>query len=132
MEFTHFDKNGNAVMVDVTEKSDTVREALAAGMIQVSEKVYAAVKEGSVKKGDVLAVAATAGIMGAKKTAELIPMCHILPLTGCRVWFEMEPETCHVTSVLLSAGLLLRIAKDVCAMLQAFCFQLAYFFKGKA
>ncbi len=96
MEFTHFDKNGNAVMVDVTEKSDTVREALAAGLIQVSEKVYAAVKEGSVKKGDVLAVAATAGILGAKKTAELIPMCHILPLTGCRVWFEMEPETCRI------------------------------------
>ena len=92
MEFTHFDKNGNAVMVDVTEKSDTVREALAAGLIQVSEKVYAAVKEGSVKKGDVLAVAATAGIMGAKKTAELIPMCHILPITNCRVWFEMRPE----------------------------------------
>lgn len=92
MELTHFDQNGNALMVDVSEKADTQREALATGVIYVSEQVYQAVQEGTVKKGDVLSVAATAGIMGAKKTAEIIPMCHILPLTGCRIWFEMEAE----------------------------------------
>lgn len=92
MEFTHFDRQGNALMVDVSEKADTQREAFATGTIQVSEEVYQAVESGTVKKGDVLSVAATAGIMGAKKTSELIPMCHILPLTGCRIWFEMEPQ----------------------------------------
>ena len=90
--FTHFDSNGNALMVDVSEKADTVREALATGSIQVSDEVYQAVASGKVKKGDVLSIAAAAGIMGAKRTSELIPMCHILPLTGCRVWFEMEPQ----------------------------------------
>ncbi len=92
MELTHFDKNGHAVMVDVTEKADTVREATAAGKIRVSKEVYEAVQQGTVKKGDVLSVAATAGIMGAKKTSDLIPMCHILPLTNCRIWFEMKPR----------------------------------------
>ena len=79
-------------MVDVTEKSDTVREATAAGKIMVNQTVYEAVEAGTVKKGDVLSVAATAGIMGAKRTSELIPMCHILPITNCRIWFEMRPE----------------------------------------
>ena len=92
MGLTHFDHNGNAVMVDVTEKSDTVREATAAGKIMVNQTVYEAVEAGTVKKGDVLSVAATAGIMGAKRTSELIPMCHILPITNCRIWFEMRPE----------------------------------------
>lgn len=79
-------------MVDVTEKSDTVREAVAAGKITVSRTVYEAVEQGTVGKGDVLGVAATAGIMGAKRTADLIPMCHILPITNCRIRFEMAPE----------------------------------------
>lgn len=92
MELTHFDQNGNALMVDVTQKADTVREATAFGTIRVNDAVFSAVQGGTVKKGDVLSVAATAGIMGAKKTSELIPMCHILPLTGCRIWFEMEPQ----------------------------------------
>lgn len=92
MELTHFDKNGHAIMVDVTEKADTVREATAAGKIRVSKEVYEAVEQGTVKKGDVLSVAATAGIMGAKKTSDLIPMCHIFPLTNCRIWFEMKPR----------------------------------------
>lgn len=89
---THFDQKGNARMVDVSQKEDTVREAVAVGSIKVNDAVYQAVEAGTVKKGDVLAVAAAAGIMGAKRTSELIPMCHILPLTGCRVWFEMEPQ----------------------------------------
>lgn len=91
-ELSHFDENGKAVMVDVTEKQDTVREATAAGKITVSQAVYEAIEQGTVGKGDVLGVAATAGIMGAKRTADLIPMCHILPITNCRIRFEMEPE----------------------------------------
>lgn len=92
MELTHFDQSGNALMVDVSKKADTDREATATGTIKVNEAVYQAVESRTIKKGDVLSVAATAGIMGAKKTAQLIPMCHILPLTGCRVWFEMESQ----------------------------------------
>ena len=74
--FTHFNEDGNAVMVDVGEKAETKREALASGVIRMSEECFQKVKEGSMKKGDVLGVARIAGIMGAKKTAELIhPPC---------------------------------------------------------
>lgn len=96
MGFTHFDENGRAVMVDVTEKQDTVREATAEGVIFVSREVFHAVREGNVEKGDVLGVAATAGIMGAKRTADLIPMCHILPISNCKVHFEMDEEACAI------------------------------------
>lgn len=96
MGLTHFDKNGKAIMVDVTEKNDTVREATAAGKILVSREVYNAIEAGKIGKGDVLGVATTAGIMGAKRTSELIPMCHILPITKCSVNFEMDPEECAV------------------------------------
>lgn len=89
--FTHFDECGKAVMVDVTEKNETVRTATAAGTITVNEKVYRAIEEGTVEKGDVLGVAVTAGIMGVKRTSELIPMCHILPITNCQIQFEMNP-----------------------------------------
>ena len=96
MGLTHFDENGKAVMVDVTEKKDTVREAVAEGRIFVNKEVFRAIKDGTAAKGDVLGVAATAGIMGTKRTSELIPMCHILPITNCRVNFEMEPKDCAV------------------------------------
>lgn len=96
MEFTHFDENGRAVMVDVTDKRETVRTAVAMGEIYVSRQIFEAVKNGSVQKGDVLAVAATAGIMGAKKTSELIPMCHILPITNCRIHFDMDEKLCAI------------------------------------
>ena len=78
MGLTHFDENGKAVMVDVTDKKETAREAVAEGKILVNRDVFQAVKAGTVGKGDVLAVAATAGIAGAKRTSDLIPMCHIL------------------------------------------------------
>lgn len=96
MGFTHFDENGKAIMVDVSDKKDTVREATAAGKIKVSRAVYDAIEEGTVGKGDVLGVATTAGIMGAKRTSELIPMCHILPISNCRVQFEMDPQKCEI------------------------------------
>ena len=88
MEFTHFDNNGNAFMVDVSGKEPTHREAVACGRILVSREVYDAIIGHKVKKGDVLTVAQVAGIMGAKKTAELIPMCHILNLTNAKITFE--------------------------------------------
>lgn len=91
-KFTHFDEKGNARMVDVSEKDITMRQAVAKGKIRVSEVVYHAIEEGRVAKGDVLTVATTAGVMGAKKTWELIPMCHILQLTGCSIQWEMDPD----------------------------------------
>jgi len=97
MELTHFDEDGRARMIDVSDKAKTAREATATGSIQVNQAVYTAITEGTVEKGDVLNVATTAGIMGAKRTSELIPMCHILPLTGCKIKFEIEPETCTIT-----------------------------------
>ncbi len=96
MGFTHFDENGKAFMVDVTDKKETVRTAAAVGTIKVSKEVFDAVKNGTVGKGDVLGVATTAGIMGVKRTSDLIPMCHILPITNCRIQFEMDPEECAI------------------------------------
>ena len=98
-EFTHFKKDGSAVMVDVHEKPDTYRVASATGTIYVSPEVFAAVRDHTAKKGDVLGVARLAGIMGAKKNAELIPLCHIVPLTNCEVTFTMEEKTHTITAV---------------------------------
>ena len=91
-EFTHFNKEGNAVMVDVHAKDDTYRVAVAAGKIYVNEEVYAAIKGHTAKKGDVLGVARIAGIMAAKKNSELIPLCHIIALTDCEIRYEMHDE----------------------------------------
>lgn len=96
---THFDSQGNAVMVDVSEKQATHRTAVASGKIKVNQAVYDAIVEGSVKKGDVLGVARVAGIMAAKKTHELIPMCHPLLLTKCTVDFELLPDELAVKAI---------------------------------
>ena len=82
---THFDQQGNAVMVDVSEKAVTHRIAVASGKIFVNQAVYDAIVQGTVKKGDVLGVARVAGIMAAKKTSDLIPLCHPLMLTKVEV-----------------------------------------------
>lgn len=92
MEFTHFDADGNAVMVDVTGKTETVREACAQGYIGVSAECFGKIRQGTVEKGDVLSVARIAGIMGAKRTSDLIPLCHILNLTKVAVDFELLGE----------------------------------------
>ena len=97
MGLNHFDEDGKAVMVDVTEKSDTLRIAQAKGIIRVNCDVYEAIKRGTSAKGDVLAVAATADIMAAKKTWELIPMCHQIPIGSCKVDFEKNDERREVT-----------------------------------
>ena len=88
-KLNHFDAVGNAVMVDVGGKNLTERIAVASGKIFVSEEVYSAIESGSSKKGDVLGVARIAGIMAAKKTSEIIPLCHPLPLSHCSLDFEM-------------------------------------------
>lgn len=97
-DFTHFDKNGNAIMVDVSDKGETVREAIASGTIKMSEECFLKVKEGGMKKGDVLGVARVAGIMGAKKTSELIPLCHILNLSKVEIDFSLDDETSSITA----------------------------------
>lgn len=95
-EFSHFDKNGNAVMVDVSAKTPTFRTAVATGYIAVGPEIMAAVTEGNVKKGDVLGVARVAGIMGVKQTSSLIPMCHPLPIQECAVDFERDQENSRI------------------------------------
>ncbi len=96
MELTHLDKNGNAVMVDVSEKEVTHRTAIACGKILVSQEILASIKENTNKKGDVLAVARVAGIMAAKRTSELIPLCHLLMLTKCTVDFTINEEENYI------------------------------------
>lgn len=83
-------------MVDVSAKTETAREAVAEGRISMSRECFKKVKEGEMGKGDVLGVARVAGIMGAKKTSELIPLCHLLHLTKVEISFELEEETSSV------------------------------------
>ena len=99
MEFTHFDEQGNARMVDVSGKDVTHRVAVAEGVIAVSREVMEAIKGNKVKKGDVLTVAQVAGIMGTKRTPDLISMCHPLSLTNAAVTFEVDEETCKIKAV---------------------------------
>lgn len=93
MELSHIGENGYAKMVAVDEKSVTVRQAVAGGKIRMQAETLARIKEGGLKKGDVLAVAEVAGIMAAKKTSEIIPMCHNIVLDGCEIAFSYESET---------------------------------------
>ena len=98
MEFNHFDKNGNAIMVDVSEKPVTARTAVAVGSIRVSCEIIDAVQSGTAKKGDVLGVARVAGIMATKRTSELIPLTHPLPLTKVSVDFEVDADEHTITA----------------------------------
>ena len=95
-QFTHFDTDGNARMVDVSQKSETDRQAVAAGSISMSSQVYEMIRQGTVKKGDVLGVARIAGIMAAKKVDQLIPLCHPLALTGSDIAFSFDDEHCTI------------------------------------
>ncbi|MBS7007773.1 cyclic pyranopterin monophosphate synthase MoaC [Anaerostipes sp.] len=98
-DFTHFDGHGNAVMVDVSEKENTQREASAQGRIYVGREVYEKIRSHKIEKGDVLSVARTAGIMGAKQTSSLIPMCHILLIHKCSIDFTMREEDYSIKAV---------------------------------
>ena len=95
-DLTHLDVVGAAHMVDVSAKADTAREATATGRIAMSTEAAAAIRAGAVKKGDVLAVARVAGIMAAKRTSELVPLCHPLPIT--RVSIDLQTDDAGVTA----------------------------------
>ena len=90
MDLTHFDEQGNARMVDVGQKDVTERVAVAEGFISISDDIYKRIELGMLKKGDVLAVAQLAAIMGAKQTSNLIPLCHPLALTNVNVICELD------------------------------------------
>ena len=98
-KLTHFDAEGNAVMVDVSEKNITSRTAVASGKIRVNESVMKAVLAGTVAKGDVLGLARVAGIMAVKQTAHLIPMCHTLLITKCGIDFEVDEEKLEIKAI---------------------------------
>ena len=100
-KLNHFDQHGNAVMVDVTDKNVTEREAVATGKIFVCDETYERILTGNMAKGDVLAVARVAGIMATKKTSELIPMCHPLILTKAKVDFEFNEEEKSISATCL-------------------------------
>jgi cyclic pyranopterin monophosphate synthase len=96
---THFDAAGQAHMVDVSAKAETHRVARAAGEIRMLPATFALVQSGSAKKGDVLGVARIAAIQAAKRTAELIPLCHPLPITSVSVEFELDAPACAVRCI---------------------------------
>jgi len=91
MELTHFDEAGRAHMVDVGAKAETTREAVATGVVWMRPATLALIRAGGMAKGDVLAVAQVAGVMAAKQTPQIIPMCHTLLLTGVDIAFELDP-----------------------------------------
>ena len=95
-DFTHFDEQGRARMVDVGEKPVTERTAVAAGRVLVNRDTFSLIRSGGVKKGDVLTVAQIAGILGAKRTPDLIPMCHPILIDGVRVRLWLDEERCAV------------------------------------
>jgi len=112
MKLTHLNAAGEAQMVDVSAKPATVREAVATGFIAVAPDAIAAIRAGAVAKGDVIAVARVAGIMAAKRTADLIPLCHPLPISGVEVDLAVEDggvratatvRTTHTTGVEMEA-----------------------------
>ncbi|MBH89448.1 MAG: cyclic pyranopterin monophosphate synthase MoaC [Magnetovibrio sp.] len=92
VELKHIDENGNAIMVDISSKNKTERTATAKGCIEVHADTIALIEGGGVKKGDVLSVAQLAGIMGAKRTSELIPLCHQLNLSSVKVNLSCDPD----------------------------------------
>ena len=119
-KLTHFNDQDRARMVDVTAKKVTFRTATAQGQIHMQTTTLQRIEDGQIKKGDVLAVAQVAGIMAAKRTSEMIPMCHLIPLTGVDIHFhnngqdtitaEATVKTKHVTGVEIEALLVVQIA----------------------
>lgn len=98
-QLTHFDANGQAIMVDVTEKRETSRTAVAKGKISVSPDTMKAIREGNASKGDVLGVARVAGIMAVKRTSDLIPLCHPLLIGKTTVDFHIDETACEIECV---------------------------------
>lgn len=106
MDFTHFNSNGRAKMVNVGDKDITPRKAVATGQIHVNAETFRLIQTGGMRKGDVLTVAQVAGIMGAKRTPDLIPMCHTLNLNGADISFTLDAEnmTVKVTAEISCIG----------------------------
>ncbi len=96
MDFTHFNEQGRAKMVDVGEKAPTRRTATAAARVLVNRETFDLIRSGGMKKGDVLTVAQVAGVMGAKRTPELIPMCHPILMDGIDLKLHLDEERCSV------------------------------------
>ena len=103
-DFTHFNDQGRARMVDVTGKTSTVRTATAAGAVLLSAETAEAIRTGGVAKGDVLAVAQVAGILAAKRTGEWIPMCHPIPLTGVDIRFRLGEDRLDILATARCKG----------------------------
>ncbi|EOU1681273.1 cyclic pyranopterin monophosphate synthase MoaC [Clostridium perfringens] len=95
-KLTHFDNKGNAVMVDVSNKNETERIAIATGTVKASSETIELIKSGQIGKGDVLGVARVAGIMAMKNTSNLIPMCHPVMITGSSIDFEIDSEKSEI------------------------------------
>ncbi len=92
MDMTHFDEAGRAHMVDVGDKAETARSAVATGRVRMRAETLLRIREGTMKKGDVLAVAQVAGVMAAKQTPQIIPMCHTILLTGVDIAFDLAQQ----------------------------------------
>ena len=105
-DFTHFNEQGRAKMVDVGEKPVSVRTAVAAGRVLVNEETFALIKSGGMKKGDVLTVAQIAGVMGAKRTPDLIPMCHPILIDGINLELTLDEQrrSVEITASVSCAG----------------------------
>lgn len=106
MELTHINEQGRAKMVDVSEKEETTREAVAYGNVYMKKETLERIKEGTIKKGDVLSVAQVAGIMGAKKTSDIIPMCHPIMISGCDIKFilNFDKSRIEITATVKNTG----------------------------
>ena len=105
-DFTHFDEGGNARMVNVGDKPETQRTAVAAGRVFVNDRTFSLIRTGGMKKGDVLTVAQVAGIMASKRTAELIPMCHPVAITGVDLALRLNEDdlSVDITATVSCAG----------------------------
>lgn len=104
MDFTHFNENGHAKMVDVSEKNETQRKAVARGYIKMKPETIQMILDKKMKKGDVLSVAQVSGICGAKKTWDLIPMCHNILLTGADISFEITDDRVWIEATIKTTG----------------------------
>jgi cyclic pyranopterin monophosphate synthase len=103
-DLTHVDAAGAAHMVDVTGKSVTARVAVATGVVRTTPEVVELLRSNGLKKGDALAVARVAGIMGAKRTPDLVPLCHPLPISGVAVSFELDASSVSIEATVRTSG----------------------------
>ncbi|WP_069650914.1 cyclic pyranopterin monophosphate synthase MoaC [Caloranaerobacter ferrireducens] len=104
MKFTHFNDEGLAHMVEISSKDDTIRTAIAKGKISMKKETINLIKEGLIKKGNVLSVAQIGGIMGAKRTSDLIPMCHNIFITGANIRFKILEDAIEIESEVKTVG----------------------------